>query len=273
MKIVVCVKQVPDTQKVQVDPETGVLIRQGIDTKMNPYDLYALETAFRIKEKTQAEIYVITMGPDSAKAVLYESMALGADDAWLMSDRRFAGADVLATSFTLAQGIKTMGHVDLILCGKQTTDGDTAQVGPAIGEVLKIPHVSWVRKLIDADEKGITVLQEMMDSVAEVRLNYPCLLTVEKGIFEPGLPSYLKMKEAKKKDIHLLTMDDCECRDIRRYGLSGSPTQVEKIFEPTYDLESVRLEGTSEENASALYDKLLELKVFEGGKKHGTIGN
>ena len=112
-----------------------------------------------------------------------------------------------------------------------------------------------------------------MDSVAEVRLNYPCLLTVEKGIFEPGLPSYLKMKEAKKKDIHLLTMDDCECRDIRRYGLSGSPTQVEKIFEPTYDLESVRLEGTSEKNASALYDKLLELKLFEGGKKHGTIGN
>ena len=261
MRIIVCVKQVPDTQKVQVDPVTGVLIRNGIDTKMNPYDLYALETALRIKEKTNAEIHVITMGPDAAKAVLYESMALGADDAWLMSDRRFAGADVLATSFTLAQGIKTIGDFDLILCGKQTTDGDTAQVGPAIGEVLDIPHVSWVRKLIDADDKSIIVQQEMMDSVADVRLNYPCLLTVEKGIFEPGLPSYIKMKDAKKKEIHCLNLDKCECRDTKRYGLSGSPTQVEKIFEPTYDLESVRLEGTSEENAKALFEKLCELKV------------
>ncbi len=261
MRIIVCVKQVPDTQKVQVDPVTGVLIRNGIDTKMNPYDLYALETALRIKEKTNAEIHVITMGPDAAKAVLYESMALGADDAWLMSDRRFAGADVLATSFTLAQGIKTIGEFDLILCGKQTTDGDTAQVGPAIGEVLDIPHVSWVRKLIDVDNKGIIVQQEMMDSVADVRLNYPCLLTVEKGIFEPGLPSYIKMKDAKKKEIHCLNLDKCECKDTKRYGLSGSPTQVEKIFEPTYDLESVRLEGTTEDNAKALFEKLCELKV------------
>ena len=265
MRIIVCVKQVPDTQKVQVDPVTGVLIRNGIDTKMNPYDLYALETALRIKEKTGAEIHVISMGPDAAKAVLVESMAMGADEAWLLSDRRFAGADVLATSFTLAQGIKAIGNVDLILCGKQTTDGDTAQVGPAIGEVLNMPHVSWVRKLIDADDKGLVVQQEMMDSVADVRLNYPCLLTVEKGIFEPGLPSYLKMKEARKKEIHVLNLDKCECKDTKRYGLSGSPTQVEKIFEPVYDLQSVRLEGSTEDNAKALFDKLVELKVA-GGK-------
>ena len=265
MRIIVCVKQVPDTQKVQVDPVTGVLIRNGIDTKMNPYDLYALETALRIKEKTGAEIHVISMGPDAAKAVLVESMAMGADEAWLLSDRRFARADVLATSFTLAQGIKAIGDVDLILCGKQTTDGDTAQVGPAIGEVLNMPHVSWVRKLIDADDKGLVVQQEMMDSVADVRLNYPCLLTVEKGIFEPGLPSYLKMKEARKKEIHVLNLDKCECKDTKRYGLSGSPTQVEKIFEPVYDLQSVRLEGSTEDNAKALFDKLVELKVA-GGK-------
>lgn len=265
MRIIVCVKQVPDTQKVQVDPVTGVLIRNGIDTKMNPYDLYALETALHIKEKTGAEIHVISMGPDAAKAVLVESMAMGADEAWLLSDRRFAGADVLATSFTLAQGIKAIGDVDLILCGKQTTDGDTAQVGPAIGEVLNMPHVSWVRKLVDADDKGLVVQQEMMDSVADVRLNYPCLLTVEKGIFEPGLPSYLKMKEARKKEIHVLNLDKCECKDTKRYGLSGSPTQVEKIFEPVYDLQSVRLEGSTEDNAKALLDKLVELKVA-GGK-------
>lgn len=262
MKIVVCVKQVPDTQKVKVDPETGVLIRNGIETKMNTYDLYALETALRIKKVTNAEIHVLSMGPDSAKAVLYEALALGGDKAWLMSDRRFAGADVLATSFTIAQGIKTIGDVDLILCGKQTTDGDTAQVGPAIGEVLNMPHVSWVRKLVDVNTDHIIVQQEMMDSIADVKLTYPCLLTVEKGIFEPGLPSYLKLKEVKGKEIVCLNLDKCECKDASRYGLSGSPTQVERIFEPTYDLSSIRLEGTTEENVDALFKELTDLKII-----------
>lgn len=233
MKILVCIKQVPDTQKVQVDPETGVLIRDGIETKMNPYDLYALETALQIKAQVQAEITVITMGPPAAKAVLLEAFALGVDEAVLMSDRKFAGADVLATSYTLAQGIKTIApDFDLILCGKQTTDGDTAQVGPAIAEVLQIPHVSWVKALLAVDMKTITVKQEMMDSEAVVQLPLPCLLTVEKGIFQPGLPSYIRRKAALNKPIHCLSAKDCHDSDPERFGLNGSPTQVERIFEP-----------------------------------------
>ena len=134
MNIIVCIKQVPGTNKVEVDPVTGVLKRSGVDSKMNPYDLYALETALRIKAKVGGEVKVITMGPPQAKAVIKEAFAMGADDGYLMTDRKFAGADVLATSFTLSQGVKMMGEYDLIICGKQTTDGDTAQVGPEMAE-------------------------------------------------------------------------------------------------------------------------------------------
>lgn len=274
MNIVICIKQVPDTQKVQVDPNTGVLIRNGIETKMNPYDLYALETALKIKEKTGATLHVITMGPNAAKEVLLEALALGADEAYLLSDRRFAGADVLATSYTLAQGIKKINQsCDLILCGKQTTDGDTAQVGPAIAEWLNIPHVSWVKSLVKIHDQEIVVLQEMMDHVATVKLPYPCLMTVEKGIYQPGLPSYIRKKEAMKKEIHCLSLDDLDDRDETHYGLNGSPTQVERIFEPNHQQEVILLNHDSETNAECLLNKLLEMKVVEGGVSHGRHTN
>lgn len=266
MKIVVCIKQVPDTQKVQVDPVTGVLIREGIETKMNPFDLFAIETALQIKSKVKdCSILVITMGPPAAKEILLEAFSLGVDEAYLLTDRRFAGADVLATSFTLSQGIKAL-HIDydLILCGKQTTDGDTAQVGPAIGEYLDIPHVSWVKEFISADDSKISVKQEMMDSVATISMTYPCLLTVEKGIFQPGLPSYIKKKASADKEIHVITLDECEVNDPKRYGLSGSPTQVERIFTPTANDSTERFEADGPTNAQSIYEKLVELKVVEG---------
>lgn len=270
MNIVICIKQVPDTQKVQVDPKTGVLIRNGIETKMNPYDLYALETALKIKEKTGATLHAITMGPPSAKEVLLEALALGADEVYLLSDRRFAGADVLATSYTLAQGIKKISHTcELILCGKQTTDGDTAQVGPAIAEWLNIPHVSWVKELVEIDVDDLVVRQEMMDSIATVKLPYPCLMTVEKGIYQPGLPSYIRKKEALKKEIHVMSLDDLEDLDETHYGLNGSPTQVERIFEPDHQQEVILLNHDTETNAECLLNKLLEMKVVKGGTTHG----
>ena len=136
MKIVVCIKQVPGTNKVEIDETTGVLKRDGAEAKINPYDLYALETALRLKEKTGGTVTAVTMGPDQAIDMMKESYMMGVDDAYIFSDRTFAGADVLATSYTLAQGIKAMGDFDIIVCGKQTTDGDTAQVGPAIAEYL-----------------------------------------------------------------------------------------------------------------------------------------
>ena len=267
MNIVVCVKQVPATQKVDVDPVTGVLKRDGIETKMNPYDLYAMETAIQIRKKTGAEIHVITMGPPSAKAVLKEAFALGAQEGWLLTDRKFAGADVLATSYAIAEGISQIKDVDLILCGKQTTDGDTAQVGPEMAEVLGIPHISWVTELIDADDKGLTVKQDLTEVEAVARIQYPCLITVEKGIFQPNLPSYKRMVASADYPIHTLTAADCKGLDPKRIGLNGSPTQVERIFTPTHDVSTVRWEGNETDSAERLFSTLKEEKFWEGGNQ------
>lgn len=263
MKIVVCIKQVPDTQKVQVDSETGVLLRDGIETKMNPYDLYGLETAVKLKEKVGGTISVITMGPPSATEVLQEALALGADEAYLLTDRKFAGADVLATSFTLSQGIQAIGDdIDLIICGKQTTDGDTAQVGPAIAEYLGVPHVSWVLEIKDASTNSIEVKQDLGNSFAYTEMTYPCLITVEKGVFQPRLPSYRLMEQNKGKEIKVITFNDLKIKEESVYGLAGSPTQVERIFEPTSNDKVERYEGNAKEVAKQLYDQLVELKVI-----------
>ena len=185
MKIMVCIKQVPGTSKVEVDEKTGVLKRDGVDSKMNPYDLYALETALRIKEKKGGNIKVISMGPPQAKAVIKEAYSMGADEGTLVSDRKFAGADVLATSYTLSQGVKKCGDFDIILCGKQTTDGDTAQVGPEMAEYLGIPHVANVRRILDVNDDFIKVEMDMPNTIEVLEVKYPCLLTVDKDIFQP----------------------------------------------------------------------------------------
>lgn len=147
MNIFVCIKQVPGTNKVDIDPVTGTLKRGGVDSKMNPYDLYALETALRLRERCGGKVSVVSMGPPQAETVIREAYAMGADEGVLLSDRRFGGADVLATSYALSQGVRRLGEFDLLLCGKQTTDGDTAQVGPELAEWLGIPSVSNVRKI------------------------------------------------------------------------------------------------------------------------------
>ena len=193
MKIVVCIKQVPGTAQVEIDPETGVLKRDGVESKMNPYDLYALETALRFKQSVGAEITVVTMGPPQAESVIREAFMMGVDNGVILSDRRFGGSDVLATSYTLAQGIAATGGCDLILCGKQTTDGDTAQVGAELAEFLGIPHVTSVCKIREVTEKDITIDLDLPLHVETAKIKYPCILTVEKGIFEPRLPS-LKLK-------------------------------------------------------------------------------
>ncbi len=190
MKLLVCIKQVPATQQVEVDPETGVLKRDGVLSKINPYDLYALEAALTLRERLGGSITVLSMGPNQAEDALREALWMGADRGVLLSDRRFAGADVLATSYTLSQGIRALGGFDLILMGRQTTDGDTAQVGPAVAQWLGIPHAALVSRIDEADASHLTVSQELARSVETVRMSYPCLITVEKDSFEPRLPSY-----------------------------------------------------------------------------------
>ena len=206
MDIFVCIKQVPSTNKVQVDEKTGVLKRSGIQSKMNPYDLYALETALRLKARYGGTVTVGTMGPPQAQAIIREAYMMGADDGYVFSDRRLGGADVLATSYTLSQAIQSVGDFDLILCGKQTTDGDTAQVGPAIAEHMGIPHAAWVSR-IDVSDDGIDVEQQLQDVIETVHMPFPCLVTVEQDIFMPRLPSLKVEREIREKPIHIQGLD------------------------------------------------------------------
>ncbi|KAF5042442.1 MAG: electron transfer flavoprotein subunit beta/FixA family protein [Sedimentibacter saalensis] len=260
MNILVCIKQVPETNKVEVDPVTGVLKRNGVDSKMNPYDLYAIETALRVREKTGGTITVITMGPPQAAGVIREAFAMGADEGVLISDRKFGGADVLATSYTLAQGIKKTGDFELILCGKQTTDGDTAQVGPEVSEWLNIPSVSNVCKIIDIEENSISVEMDMTDDIEIAKVEYPCLLAVDKDIFMPRLPSYTRKINTKDKQITVMSLDDMEDKDEKHYGLNGSPTQVQRIFPPSVNAHREMWAGSNSELTTQLLNKLKEMK-------------
>ena len=261
MEILVCIKQVPGSNKVEVDPVTGVLKRDGADSKMNPYDLYALEVGLELREQYGGKVSVLTMGPPQAKAVLYEAFAMGADEGALITDRKFGGADVLATSYTLSQGIKKFGKFDLILCGLQTTDGDTAQVGPEVSETLGIPCVCNVSAIGAVKAGGITVMMDMPEDIEEVKVSFPCLLTVQKDIMQPRLPSYKLKKATEKRGIQMFTLQDMEDTDEHHYGLNGSPTQVQRIFPPTSDKVQQKLEGTSAEMADQLY-RILKKKKF-----------
>jgi len=260
MEILVCIKQVPGTSKVEVDEKTGVLKRDGVDSKMNPYDLYALETALRLRKKIGGNVSVITMGPPQATEVVKEAYMMGVDRGALISDRKFAGADVLATAYTISQGIRKMGEFDLILCGKQTTDGDTAEVGPEIAEYLKIPHIANVIKIEEANENEITVEMDMPNTIELNKVSYPCLLTIDKDIFQPRLPSYKKKLETKDREIKTICLNDFEDKNENNYGLNGSATQVERIFPPSVNNDRETWTGSSEEVSSKIIGKLKQLK-------------
>lgn len=259
MNIFVCIKQVPSTNKVQVDEKTGVLKRDGVQSKMNPFDLYALETALRLRERHGGKVTVGTMGPPQAQAVIREAYMMGADEGYVFSDRRLGGADVLATSYTLSQAIRSVGDFDLILCGKQTTDGDTAQVGPAIAEHMGIPHAAWVSHL-EVVGDGVDVEQQLQDVIETVHMPFPCLVTVEQDIFMPRLPSLKVERTIRDKPIHITGLDSFLDVDPSHYGLSGSPTQVERIFPPQSDVEKET--WTGEDSAEKLRAALIKWKFL-----------
>ena len=260
MKILVCIKQVPDSNKVEVDKVTGVLKRNGVESKMNPYDLYAIETALRMKEEVGGTVHVLTMGPGQAQSVIREAFAMGVDEGVLISDRKFGGADVLATSYTISQGIKLLGDFDLIICGKQTTDGDTAQVGPEVSEWLNLPCLSNVSRIVELANDGVVVEMDMISDIEIAKIMYPCLITVDKDIFMPRLPSYIKKLNTKDREIKVITLNELEDKDEMKYGLNGSPTQVQRIF-PTEVNDSRELfNGEGNELTNRLFHKLKELK-------------
>lgn len=262
MKIIVCMKQVPAGTNVEIDPETGAMKRMSGETRTNPYDLFALETALLLKEKMGGTVTVLTMGPAQAEEMIRDAYTMGADEAVILSDRKFAGADVLATSYALKQGIEVIGGADLILCGRQTTDGDTAQVGPAIAEHMGIPHAAWVSEIVDVREDAVCVKQNLASVTQVSELPFPCLITVDKDICVPRLPSYRLMKETKDRPIRILSFKDMPDQDLSRYGLIGSPTAVERMFAPPETQKQVYLEGNADEKTEQLFSILTEEKII-----------
>ncbi len=231
MHIVACIKQVPDTADVKIDPETNTLIREGVASIINPFDMYAIEEALRLKEKLGGKVTAVTMGPPQAESALREAIAMGVDEGILVSDRAFAGSDTWATSYTLSMALKKIGDYTIILCGKQAFDGDTAQVGPGIAAHLDLPQITYVRKIETVDAQHIVAERLMEDGFEVIDSPLPCLLTVVKEINEPRLPSLKGKLAARKAAIIHWKADDLEC-DQTRIGLDGSPTKVVKIFTP-----------------------------------------
>lgn len=253
MNIVVCIKQVPDTTEVKINPETNTLMREGIDSIINPFDTYAIEEGIRIKERVGGTVTVLTMGPPQAESALREAISLGADEAILVSDRAFAGSDTWATSYTLAEAIKTLGKFDIIICGKQAIDGDTAQVGPGIGAHLDIPQLTFVQKVQDIDEKKIVIERMMEEGFDILESPLPVLMTVVKGINEPRLPSLKGKMRAKKAEIKKITNNELGL-NTNDLGLEGSPTVVNKIFTPPVREGGEILEGETKEVCDKLAD-------------------
>ena len=260
MRIIVCIKQVPDTAEVRINPETNTLIRDGVPSIINPYDTHAIEAGLQIKEKTGGKVTVVTMGPPQAETALREAISMGVDEAVLLTDRAFAGSDTWATAYTLAKAIEYIG-ADVILCGKQAIDGDTAQVGPEIAEFLDIPHIAYIRKIDDVADSRMVVQRLMDDGYDVVESSLPVLLTVVRELNVPRMPSLKGKMAAKKAEIKKLSAADIGAAE-ESLGLKGSPTQVRNIFAPEVKKDRKIFEGTAEEKVDALLKELVGQKCL-----------
>ncbi len=262
MNIVVCIKQVPGTTQVKINPETGTLIRDGVEAVVNPFDEYAIEEAIRIKEKVGGVIKVITMGPAQAENVLRSAIAMGADEGYLITDRAFAGSDTWATSYTISSGIKTLGPVDLIICGKQAIDGDTAQVGPGVAEMLNVPYVAWVRKVEEVSSSSIKVERLMEEGYDIVEMPLPGLITVVKEINTPRMASLKGKMRAKSAKINIIDAKALSV-DSSKLGLKGSPTQVLRSFVPERKTGGEKVSGEVPMLVEKIKSTILDLGVVK----------
>jgi electron transfer flavoprotein beta subunit len=261
MHIIACIKQVPDTTNVKINPETNTLVREGVECIVNPFDMYALEEAIRLRERQGGKVTAITMGPRQAETALREALALGVDEAVLISDRAFAGSDTWATSFTLARAIQKIGTYDLIICGKQAIDGDTAQVGPGIAVHLNIPQITFVKKIAEVSDRSLRAERMMEEGFQVVDSPLPVLLTVVKEINEPRLPSLRGKMKAKKAEIPVWGPEDLglDCEEI---GLRGSPTYVSRIFAPERKKSGTIFRGDPEETVDQVIQELRKAKLI-----------
>lgn len=262
MNILVCIKQVPGSNNVEVDPVTGVLKRDGVKSKMNPYDLYGLELGLSLVEKYGGTLETITMGPPQAKEVIIEAICMGANGGTVLSDRKFAGADVLATAYTISQGIKKIGDFDIIICGKQTTDGDTAQVGAEIAEFLNIPNVANALTVEEIVDGKVTLTASLDEKNVTMSVRMPCLISVNGDINSPRLPSF-KVKQSVTDDmVKFITFDDFADKNPENYGLSGSATQVERIFPPEKNTEKCTVTGDAKQQTETLFTLIRDRKII-----------
>lgn len=258
MNLVVCIKQVPNTTEIKIDPVTNTLIREGVESILNPFDTYAVEEAVRLKEKHGGSVTALCMGPPQGEEILREAVSLGVDKIVLLSDRRFAGADTWATSLTLAAAIRKLGDVDLVITGQQATDGDTAQVGPGIAAHMGLPQTCFVRQVEAVECKKVILQRLMEDGFDRVQMQMPAVISVVKEINTPRLPSLRGKKNAKTAELVIWNCDDLGLSETE-VGLNGSPTQVLKIFTPKHDKVTEKFTGPADEAADLMVKRLDQL--------------
>ncbi|KAB3533287.1 electron transfer flavoprotein subunit beta/FixA family protein [Alkaliphilus pronyensis] len=260
MRIIVCIKQVPDTTEVRLDPKTGTLIREGVPSIINPDDKSGLEAALKLKDEKNAHVTVLTMGPPQADVALREALAMGADKAILLTDRAFAGSDTWATSCTLAAAINKLGY-DLIIAGRQAIDGDTAQVGPQIAEHLKLPQVSYVENL-SVDGEDLILKRVFEDGYHLIKVKTPCLITTLKEMNEARYMSVGGIFDSyREKEVEVWSLKDIEV-DHNNLGLSGSPTKVKKSFTKGAKSAGKQYNVEAKEAAKIIVDKLREKYII-----------
>jgi electron transfer flavoprotein beta subunit len=261
MNIVVCLKQVPGTTEVKIDPNTNTLIRQGIKNIINPFDAYALEEGVRLRERFGGKVSALSMGPPQAVEMLRDAISVGADDAVLLSDRAFAGADTWATSYTLGKAIEKIKNYDLVICGRQTIDGDTGQVGPELAEMLDVPFISYVSKVEQIADRTLRVQRMVEDGYETVEASLPAVITVVKEINTPRLPSLRGLIRAKSAQIPTWIAQDIGVEN-EKAGLAGSATQVVKVFFPKREHHAEILKGDPEQQIDRLIEKLRKAKII-----------
>ena len=265
MNILVCAKQVPDTTEIRIDPVKHTLIRDGVPSILNPFDSYALEMALRLKDTCGASVTVLSMGPAQAKNMLIECLSVGASNAYLCSDRAFGGSDTLATSYIISNAVKAIegrqGKFDLILCGKQAIDGDTAQVGPELAEHLGYPQVTYAVE-IRCEDGSVIVKREAENGYEMIKAAMPCVVTATKPAFDLRFPTIKGKLAARKAEIPVLTSADIPL-DLARAGLKGSPTKVKSTFTPPVKEGGIRIhEETGEASARKAAQLLSEAHII-----------
>ncbi|MFP4105505.1 MAG: electron transfer flavoprotein subunit beta/FixA family protein [Phycisphaerae bacterium] len=256
MRIVIPIKQVPETNAVKMDPETGTMIREGVEAIINPLDLYAIEAGLQLREAHGGTVTVISMGPPKANKALREAMSMGCDDGVLLSDKAFAGSDTWATAYALAAAIRESGEFDLVLCGERATDGDTGQVGPGIAAFLDLPVATYVSRIQQAGDGILRVTRLIEEGYEVLEVLGPAVLTVVKEIAAPRLPTLRGKQRAKKQDIPVRTAESLQLEQ-EKLGLNGSPTRVVKIHRPSVTRDCQMHTATDEESVNQAADRLI----------------